>query len=120
MILNKLDSRENSGTDLEKSHYPSKSDSFRIFRIYPQRETVRVIVGKLGDVVRFSAPRLNIVSQAANKEQAWTKFLAEARKREDSVWLRFDVGPTRPEEMEKGLNAPEDEDWSEQITENED
>jgi hypothetical protein len=61
----------------------------------------------------MSAPDLDIVTEGSSQEEAWVKFLEEIRKRDDSAWLTFDVGPTRREEIAKGLDAPEDEDWSE-------
>jgi hypothetical protein len=79
----------------------------------PRKQTVRVIVGKLGQFVRMSAPELDIVVDGATAEEARKYFREEVAKRGHGVWLRFDVGPTRREEIEKGLDAPEDEDWPE-------
>lgn len=76
------------------------------------RQTIRVILGQLGGLVRMSAPEINIVAEGSSPEQAWATFLQQVRKRDDSAWLSFDVGPTRKEEIAEGLNAQEDEDWS--------
>ncbi|MHC4475688.1 MAG: hypothetical protein ACYTEL_08580 [Planctomycetota bacterium] len=78
-----------------------------------RKHTVRVIVGRLGSMVRMSAPQLDIVVDGATEQEARKAFLQEASKRQDSAWLRFDVGPTKAEEVSEGLNAPEDEDWPE-------
>jgi hypothetical protein len=83
------------------------------YTIYPSRQQVRVIIGEFGTIVRMSAPSLDIVSEGSSRNEAWTKFLEEIRRRDDAAWLTFDVGPTRHEEIAEGLNAPEDEDWSE-------
>lgn len=80
-----------------------------------ERQTVRVILGKFGEVVRLSAPKIDIVVEGQNPDDAWAKFLAEISKREDSASLSFDIGPTRQKEIAEGLNAPEDEDWSEPV-----
>jgi hypothetical protein len=78
-------------------------------------QTVRVVLGTLGPVARASAPDLDIVVDGSSAEDALRKFLDEIRKRDYGAWLMFDVGPTRPEEIAEGLNAPEDEDWSEPV-----
>jgi hypothetical protein len=74
-------------------------------------QTVRVILGHFGEVVRLSAPEISVVTEGQNPDEAWAKFLIEISKREDSASLSFDVGPTRRDEIIQGLNAPEDEDW---------
>ncbi len=79
------------------------------------RQTIRVILGQLGGLVRMSAPEIGITVEGLTAEEAWIRFLEEARKRADSAWLSFDVGPTRQEEIAEGLNAPEDEDWSQML-----
>jgi hypothetical protein len=78
----------------------------------PEKRTVRVIVGQLGSLVRMRASELGIFVEGYTREEAWRKFLEQVRIRDDAAWLRFDVGPTRREEIEKGLDIPEDEDWS--------
>lgn len=112
MNLLELDSRRPFGTDMERPRYADFPTDADFCAVYPRKETVRVIVGELGRVVRMSAPSLDIVVEGSDRGQAWTRFLEEIRKRGDSAWLRFDVGPTRREEIEKGLDIPEDEDWS--------
>ena len=115
MPLAELDSRTLLGTDIEYSRYPDSPSDVEASIVYPPRQMVRVILGELGELVRMSAPELDIVTEGSNREQAWAKFLEEIRKRDDSAWLRFDVGPTRAEEITRGLNAPEDEDWSDPV-----
>jgi len=115
MTLTELDSRTLLGTDIEYSHYPDSPSGIEGSILYLRRQTVRVILGELGDTVRMSAPELDVVAEGSNRVEAWTKFLKEIRKRDDSAWLTFDVGPTRREEIAQGLNAPEDEDWSELV-----
>ena len=78
----------------------------------PENRTVRVVVGQLGNLVRMTVPELDISTEGNSRKEAWRKFLEQVGKREDSAWLQFDVGPTRREEIEKGLDIPEDEDWS--------
>jgi len=110
----RLDSRASLGSDIhrggktrtepvEESTYIGECRAIRV---------VRVILGRLGDCVRISAPDLDIVVDDADIESGWTRFLASVRARPDAGWLAFDVGPTRPEELDAGLDAPEDEDWS--------
>jgi hypothetical protein len=115
MTLAELDSRTFLGTDIEYSHYPDRPPGIEASILYPPRQTVRVILGELGNIVRMSAFELNIVTEGSNRVEAWAKFLQEIKKRDDSAWLTFDVGPTRPEEIVEGLNAPEYEDWSEAV-----
>jgi hypothetical protein len=79
--------------------------------LYTERQTVRVILGQFGEVVRLSAPEIGVVAEGQDPDEAWAKFLVEISKREDSASLSFDVGPTRRDEIVRGLNAPEDEDW---------
>ena len=78
--------------------------------------TVRVILGHLGECYRFSAPDLDVVADGDTIQGAWGDFLKVVRVRNDASWLRFDVGPTRPDEIAAGLDAPEDEDWAELVT----
>lgn len=113
MTLTEFDSRTLTGTDIE---YPRYSDGPAVedgYTIYPPRQQVRVIVGEFGSIVRMSAPSLDIVSEGSNRDKAWANFLEEIRRRDDAAWLTFDVGPTRREEIAEGLDAPENEDWSE-------
>jgi len=109
MTLIGLDSRSSLGTDIDCSRYPGEPNSGCI--LYPERHTVRVILGHFGRILRMSAPEIDLVVEANTRDEAWAKFLAEARSRQDAAWLTFDVGPTRREEIAEGLNAPEDEDW---------
>jgi hypothetical protein len=124
MSLASLDSRVDFGTDfpdLRRSTYPKASTSIETSampKFYPCSRCVRVVLAELGPVIRMSAPDLNIVTEGSSREQVWVKFLEEITKHfdpGDSAWFVFDVGPTRPEEIAEGLNAPEDEDWSEPV-----
>jgi len=118
MALIELDSRTLLGTDIEYSHYPDRPFGVETCILYPPRQKVRVILGELGDIVRMSAPDLDIVTEGSNRDEAWAKFLDELRRRfvpDESAWLTFDVGPTRREEIAQGLDAPEDEDWAEPV-----
>lgn len=118
MILTGLDSRASLGTDIERTYYPYPEDpnGAVVYIPYPKRQTVRVVLAQLGgQLVRMSAPEIGIIVEGSTAEEAWTRFLKEARKRDDSAWLSFDVGPTRQEEIAEGLNAPEDEDWSQML-----
>jgi hypothetical protein len=60
----------------------------------------------------MTAAGLGISAEGDTREEAWRKFLEQLSGREDSAWFRFDVGPNRREEIEKGLDIPENEDWS--------
>jgi hypothetical protein len=118
MSLAHLDSRIGYGTDIERFIYPpvpGSVDTPGAVHLYPLKQEIRVIVGQLGHMVRMSAPDLDIVVEGANRGEAWALFLDETKKRDDGAWLSFDVGPTRRDEIEEGLNAPEDEDWSERV-----
>jgi len=101
----------------ESSSYSKASNSYT----RPSEEdiskgtAVRVIIGRFGQAYKISAPKIDIVTEGRNPDEAWANFLVEISKREDSASLSFDIGPTRLEEIEEGLNAPEDEDWSETI-----
>ena len=113
MTLTQLDSRMSLGTDIESSIFWDNPDLKTFYVLYPKRQTIRVILAKLGLVVRMSAPDLNVVVEGKSQGEAWTMFLDEIGKRDDAAWLTFDVGPTRREEIAEGLDAPENEDWSE-------
>jgi len=115
MTLLEMDSRTIVGTDIETSAYPDGPSLPERRTIYPARQNVRVILCKVGDFVRMSAPELSIVVDGSSEGEVWERFLAKVRKRDDFVWMRFDVGPTRAEEIDAGLDAPEDEDWSEGV-----
>jgi hypothetical protein len=93
--------------DLSTSCVPS------VYIVSLKRQTVRVILGELGQLVRMSAPAIDIVVEGASIDETWAKFLEEIGKQDYRNWMSFDVGPTRREEIEEGLNVPEDEDWSE-------
>jgi hypothetical protein len=113
MTLAELDSRNLLGTDIEHSCYGDSPVGENGYIVYPKRQTIRVIISELAGIVRMSAPELDIIVEGADQGEVWRKFLEEIQKREDGAWLSFDVGPTRHEEIEQGLDAPEDEDWSE-------
>jgi hypothetical protein len=115
MALTQLDSRMSLGTDIESSGFWDNPDLKAFYVLYPKRQTIRVILAELGPVVRMSAPDLNLVVEGESQGEAWTMFLDEIGKRNDGAWLSFDVGPTRREEIAEGMDAPEDEDWSEPI-----
>lgn len=115
MNLTYLDSRANLGTDLVSLLGLSCwSDAIKeLVAIYPPNKHIRVITGRLGSTIRMSAPSLNIVVEGATPQEAWGKFINIVKSRQDSAWLTFDVGPTRAEEIQEGLDAPEDEEWPE-------
>ena len=116
MNLANLDSRIYSGTDIKQKAYPHSSlfkESSSFAESVQIKQNIRVFQGNLGSLVRLSAPMIDIVVEGDNFQDAWINFLDEVRKRDDSIWLTFDVGPTREEDIAKGLNAPEFEDWSE-------
>jgi hypothetical protein len=115
MTLTQLDSRMSLGTDIEPSSFWDSPDLKACYVLYPKRQTIRVILAELGPIVRMSAPALNVAVEGEGRGEAWTLFLEEIGKRDDGAWLTFDVGPTRPEEIAEGLDAPEDEDWSEPV-----
>ncbi len=110
-----LDSRAGLGSDVNRDvprrnrYVESSACATEFFAV----KTVRVVLGRLGPVFRFSAHDLGIVVDGQTIAQAWDSFLSAARDRDDTAWLMFDVGPTRPEEVEQGLDAPEFEDWAE-------
>ena len=79
---------------------------------YPALRKVRVIIGKLGPTIRLSAIDLNLIADGQNFFDAWANLCALIKNREDRQYLRFDVGPLRREEIDRALDAPEDEDWS--------
>ena len=120
MDLTVLDSRAALGTDRATSHRPTSSWSeFTTVRRFSavQPRVVRVIIGRLGDSVRLSAPDLDIVVDAVDPHKAWAEFLTTVRdlplpKRQ---WISFDVGPTRANEIREGLDAPEDEVWKDSL-----
>ena len=113
MYLAELDSRRCLGTDIERACFADGPRMEDLYVVYPPRTSVRVILGDFGNVMRMSAPQLNIAVEGATRGEVWTKFLEQAAKREDRAWLTFDVGPTRPDEIARGLDAPEDEAWYE-------
>ena len=117
MVRQTLDSRISLGSDIERrgpNRDPYPETSQWVVEMAPIR-TVRVVVGRLGGVIRMSASDIDIFVEQDSIESAWTGFLEAVQSRDDAAWLAFDVGPTRPEEIEEGLNAQEDEDWSQPI-----
>ncbi len=119
MTLAYLDSRMFFGTDIECSNFWDTPNMRDTYILYPKKQTVRVFLGELGKLIRMSAPDLDIVVEGSNKGEAWSKFLEQIKQRNDGAWLSFDVGPTRREEIKEGLNALEDEDWSESVNNDE-
>jgi hypothetical protein len=93
---------------------PYMETSRWVDRCFPVR-TIRVILGRLGSAFRLSAPELDIVVDGDTIAGAWHSFLEAVRGRDDTAWLAFDVGPTRRDEVEQGLDAPDDEDWAEPV-----
>ena len=79
---------------------------------YPTQRKVRVIIGKLGPMIRLSATDLNLMVEGPNFIEAWLSFRDLVDEREDSPFLTFDVGRLRLGEINLALDAPEDEDWS--------
>ena len=117
-----LDSRVGYGTDIERLTYspvPGSTETPPTINLYPLRQDVRVIVGHLGNVVRMSAPSLELVVEGKDQGEAWVEFLNAIKQRDDCAWLAFDVGPTRQDEIEAGLNAREDEEWSDSFDDTE-
>ena len=110
-----LDSRMGLGTDQHRlAPLPSPyAETTMYVSEYFLARTVRVVLGHLGDFFRFSAPELDVVAEGETISRAWDNFLGAVKARDDAGWLMFDVGPTRPEEIAVGLDAPEDEDWAE-------
>ena len=115
MIARNLDSRASLGSDLERR--ASSRDEYVETSTYVGDcfavRTIRVVLGRLGDMFRFSAQELDIVAEGDSIEEAWDAFLGAVGQRDDAAWLTFDVGPTRPHEVDDGLDASEDEDWAE-------
>ena len=115
MIYRDLDSRNSLGSDVNRRApvpYPYVENSGNLGDSLVVKR-IRVVLGRLGDLFRLSASELDIQVDAPTLEEAWTAFLNLVEAREDAAWLTFDVGPTRREEVERGLDAPEDEDWAE-------
>lgn len=115
MSLMQLDSRNLLGTDTEYSNYRDYPADIDGCSRYPTTRRIRIIIGRLNNIIRMSAPAIDIVAEGTNQNEAWINFLCEAKKCEDSDWFIFDIGPTKREEIEEGLNVSEDEDWSEAI-----
>ncbi|UCE61090.1 MAG: hypothetical protein JSU63_04935 [Phycisphaerales bacterium] len=116
-MLMLLDSRSSLGSDINRrgptpDPYVERSVCPAGFVVV---RTVRVVVGRLGRLFRLSAQELGVVVDAETFESAWVEFLRVIRDRADAPWLTFDVGPTRREEITRGLDAPEDEDWAEPL-----
>jgi len=110
--LTLLDSRFDLGTDIVR--LANWGDVLKEYlAIYPPNKHVRVIIGKLGSTIRMSAPSLNLVVDGTTQQEVWGKFINTVKSRQDSAWLTFDVGPTRAEEIQEGLDVPEDEEWLE-------
>jgi len=118
MDLTLLDSRAALGTDRVTSRRGgsawSELTTARHFSTVQPR-VVRVIIGRLGESVRLSAPALGIVVDAADSHKAWEEFLASVTGLPGREWLSFDLGPTRAEEICEGLDAPEDEVWKDSV-----
>jgi len=116
MDLTALDSRAALGTDRATSHRPtSSSREFTTVRRFSavQPRVVRVIIGRLGDSVRLSAPDLDIVVDAADWQKGWAGFITRVRALPNRECFRFDLGRTTAKEIREGLDAPEDEVWKE-------
>jgi hypothetical protein len=67
----------------------------------------------LGNLFKFSAPDIDVHVEGATIEDAWKGFVNVVSIRSDAAWLTFDVGPTRPDEIDAGLDADDDEGWDE-------
>ena len=107
-----LDSRVDLGTDIVR--FANWSNVLKEYLVvYPPNKHVRVIIGKLGSSIRISAPNLDLIVDGLTLQEVWEKFINKVRQRSDSNWLTFDVGPTRAEEIQEGLNVLEDEEWPE-------
>jgi hypothetical protein len=126
MNLIELDSRNELGSDVNRFNAQkwARSDMCRDFRETSSLYTnwtsfrhIRVIVGRLGNSVRLSAPALDLTEDGSSFKDAWKSFLDAVSKREDSPWLMFDVGPTNRDEITAGLDADPDEIWADRDTE---
>ena len=117
MTARALDSRASLGSDMERDVFPDYRyrESSEYLASWSVVRTVRVVVGRLGSIVRLTANELGIVVDDDTIEKAWRRFVGEVAQRKDAPWLALDVGPTRRHEIDDGLNAPEDEDWSEPV-----
>lgn len=117
MLRTHLDSRASLGSDIvRESRGASRlAEASTWAGDWSTVRSVRVVLGKLGASYRLSAPVLNVVQEAPTIEEAWKAFLAAVRLRDDAANLTFDVGPTRPDEIDQGLDAPEFEDWAQDI-----
>ena len=73
---------------------------------------VRVIHSTIGGIIRMCAPELDITAEGRTLQEARGDFFGQITLRPDAASLMFDIGPTRPQEIARGLDAPEDEDWS--------
>ena len=114
MTVSALDSRLGLGTAQVRAApaKPEYVETSSYLAGYFAVRTVRVVLGRLGDVFRFSAPELDIVVDAGAMAGAWEAFLDRVSVRQDAAWLSFDVGPLRTAELLTALDAPEDEDWA--------
>ncbi len=115
MILPLLDSRSCLGSDIHRrarSREPDQESSSYVGDSFTLH-VIRVVVAQLGAIYRISAPELAVFVEADTFRETWCKFLETVRLRDDAAWLLFDVGPTRREEIDAGLESMEDEDWAE-------
>jgi len=122
MQLVELDSRSSLGSDIERigqlnwqRDYAGVTllEASNLSPAWVELKSVRVVVARLGGLVRLSAPALDVVVDCASLEEAWRSFLDTMAARPDGPWLTFDIGPTRREEINEGLDVDPDESWAE-------
>lgn len=115
MSLAHLDSRAALGSDIDRRRYDVRTEleeGSSLGGPWIEMRQIRVVLGKLGPVVRLSAPQLDLAADGLDFDEAWATFLQLVADRSDSSWLTFDVGPLRDDEALQALDAPEDELWS--------
>ena len=122
MTLTCLHSRAALGSDIVRAKCDVSNEFEETSSLggqWIEMQQVRVVLGKWGDLVRLSAPELDMTTDGIDFNEAWDKFLHLVTQLQNSSWLTFDVGPLRDNEISEALNAPEDERWNETSNEGE-
>lgn len=109
-----FDSRGVQGTDIDvratrESSLPEETD---LGSGWLEMRTIRVVVGRLGPMIRLSAAELDVVVDGESLDEAWAAFLGEARALPKTVGAMFDLGTLTEKEIAAALDAPEDESWA--------
>lgn len=115
MSLTHLDSRVALGSDIDRKRLVAPVESRNNSSLggpWIEMQSVRVIRGRWGPLVRLSAPHIGVTADGNDFDAAWGEFVRLVSTRPDSPWLTFDVGPLRDDEIAQALDAPEDEAWS--------